>query len=53
MTRYLWVDLYCIIQGNGLITQADWEGESLPMGKVYQNGLINAWQLQTFNKKEI
>lgn len=34
---YLWIDCFCIIQGD----QKDWEDESRQMGNVYQNGLIN------------
>lgn len=39
--KYLWVDAYCIIQGNDSRAQEDWEHESQSMGKVYQNGLLN------------
>ncbi|KAI1391620.1 heterokaryon incompatibility protein-domain-containing protein [Hypoxylon trugodes] len=39
--KYLWVDCYCIIQGNEPEAQADWESESISMGEVYKNGLVN------------
>ncbi|KAI1734006.1 heterokaryon incompatibility protein-domain-containing protein [Xylaria scruposa] len=39
--RYLWIDCYCIIQGSEAEAVADWKYESLLMGKVYANSLLN------------
>ncbi|KAI1498657.1 heterokaryon incompatibility protein-domain-containing protein [Biscogniauxia marginata] len=35
--KYLWIDCYCIIQGD----DADWESQAPQMGKVYSNSLVN------------
>ncbi|KAI0100879.1 heterokaryon incompatibility protein-domain-containing protein [Nemania sp. FL0031] len=38
---YLWIDCYCIIQGDDSRAKHDWEHESKEMGKVYTNSLLN------------
>lgn len=35
--RCLWIDCYCIIQGD----ERDWEQEAFQMGQVYLNAIIN------------
>ncbi|KAJ8128826.1 hypothetical protein O1611_g4805 [Lasiodiplodia mahajangana] len=45
--RYLWIDCYCIIQGSDAEAVADWKYESLRMGQVYANGLLNIGALDS------
>ncbi|KAI3317431.1 heterokaryon incompatibility protein-domain-containing protein [Xylariaceae sp. AK1471] len=45
--RYLWIDCYCIIQGSDDKALADWIHESLRMGKVYANSLLNIGALES------
>ncbi|KAI0966577.1 heterokaryon incompatibility protein-domain-containing protein [Xylaria arbuscula] len=45
--RYLWIDCYCIIQGSEAEAVADWKYESLRMGHVYANGLLNIGALDS------
>jgi hypothetical protein len=35
--RYLWIDAFCIIQGD----EEDWQKESAVMGQIYQNASLN------------
>jgi hypothetical protein len=35
--RYLWIDAYCIIQGDVV----DWEKEAARMGEIYQHAILN------------
>lgn len=45
--RYLWIDCYCILQGTNDEAVADWEYESLSMGRVYANSLLNIGALDS------
>lgn len=38
---YVWIDSFCILQGNSPASVRDWERESLLMEQVYANGLLN------------
>lgn len=35
--RYLWIDAYCILQGDAL----DWQTEAARMGEIYQHAMLN------------
>jgi hypothetical protein len=35
--RYLWIDAYCILQGDAL----DWQTEAARMGEIYQHAVLN------------
>lgn len=37
----LWIDSFCIIQGQDASARADWEAESIKMEEVYANGCVN------------
>ncbi|KAI0970539.1 heterokaryon incompatibility protein-domain-containing protein [Xylaria arbuscula] len=45
--RYLWIDCYCILQGDDEAAEADWKKESLRMGTVYANALLNIGALES------
>ncbi|KAI1422270.1 heterokaryon incompatibility protein-domain-containing protein [Xylaria sp. FL1777] len=45
--RYLWIDCYCILQGDSNDAISDWKYESLRMGKVYANSLLNIGALES------
>ena len=44
--RYLWIDCYCILQGDEE-AKLDWKRESLVMGKVYAHSLLNIGALES------
>ncbi|KAI0459533.1 heterokaryon incompatibility protein-domain-containing protein [Xylaria acuta] len=50
--RYLWIDCYCIIQGDDAEASADWKIESLRMGKIYANSLLNIGVLESAGPAE-
>jgi hypothetical protein len=39
--RYLWIDLFCIFQGESAKGKQDWAQESPTMDQVYTHGLLN------------
>ena len=39
--RYIWIDRYCILQGDTVQSQMDWANESSNMGDVYRNAIFN------------
>ncbi|KAI0466808.1 heterokaryon incompatibility protein-domain-containing protein [Xylaria cf. heliscus] len=45
--RYLWIDCYCIIQGTDEKALVDWKSESLRMGQVYANSILNIGALES------
>lgn len=45
--RYLWIDCYCVMQGRDDEAQEDWRSESLHMGKIYANSLLNIGALES------
>ena len=38
---YIWIDSFCILQGDDKESRSDWENESRRMDMVYANGFIN------------
>ncbi|KAF2653755.1 HET-domain-containing protein, partial [Lophiostoma macrostomum CBS 122681] len=47
--RYLWIDCYCIIQGNDKVSQTDWAREVDKMRDVYSHSFINIGAATTDN----
>ncbi|KAK5624914.1 hypothetical protein RRF57_000630 [Xylaria bambusicola] len=45
--RYLWIDCYCILQGDTDRAQSDWKQEALLMGRVYASSLLNIGALES------
>ncbi|KAI1291475.1 heterokaryon incompatibility protein-domain-containing protein [Xylaria venustula] len=45
--RYLWIDCYCILQGESEDAKTDWKSESLHMGRVYANALLNIGAIES------
>lgn len=45
--RYLWIDCYCIIQGDDDKAIEDWKYESRRMADVYSNSLLNIGALDS------
>lgn len=45
--RYVWIDCYCIMQGRDDAAQEDWRSESLNMGEIYANSLLNIGALES------
>lgn len=45
--RYLWIDCYCIMQGSDTEALEDWRRDSLSMGDVYANSLLNIGALDS------
>jgi hypothetical protein len=39
--QYLWIDLFCILQGDDAKSKADWASESQKMDSVYSEGCLN------------
>ncbi|KAF2169403.1 hypothetical protein M409DRAFT_20622 [Zasmidium cellare ATCC 36951] len=39
--HYIWIDCYCIVQGQGEASLRDWKEQSVLMHKVYSNGIVN------------
>jgi hypothetical protein len=39
--QYMWIDLFCILQGHDDESQEDWARESVTMDRVYAGGLLN------------
>jgi hypothetical protein len=39
--RYMWIDLFCILQGRDDESQQDWAKESVTMDRVYAGSLLN------------
>lgn len=39
--KYLWIDSYCIMQGDSRIAREDWSREAEQMHKVYTNSCLN------------
>ncbi|KAI0431637.1 heterokaryon incompatibility protein-domain-containing protein [Xylaria sp. FL1042] len=50
--RYLWIDCYCILQGDNDEAREDWKYESLRMGRVYANALLNIGALESKGPSE-
>jgi hypothetical protein len=39
--QYMWIDLFCILQGHDVQSQQDWTKESVTMDRVYAGSLLN------------
>lgn len=39
--KYIWIDLFCIIQGHDHESHQDWKKESITMDRVYAESLLN------------
>jgi hypothetical protein len=39
--KWLWIDCYCILQGDDESSKVDWSTESVLMSRIYANAMIN------------